>query len=380
MAGIPRWGDSGERGTDNVSGKIHVFPAWEQNPYLNMLYVGARSEGWRVEGSKGVEALVKALPGLSAGDIFHIHWTGTVLNVGDKPHEAERALERFEGILLELRKSGVRIIWTVHNTFAHNTPHPELETRLAKALSASADRIIQLNSSTREAVSEYYELPDEKIVTLRHASYAGIYSEPPSQNEAREALGIPAKASVVGFVGQIRGYKGIPTLLRAVAKAAARVDDIVLVLAGKTAPEEITLIEGELPMSVPTVRRHSFISDADISTWFAACDVMVFPYERVLNSGSVLLSATFARPCILPAEPHLVAEYGDEPWVSFYETGGDQDSALADSIAAVLPPSEETRAAARRFATEYSTLHMAWDYVSIIEELMHSSQRSAEVR
>ena len=62
---------------------------------------------------------------------------------------------------------------------------------------------------------------------------------------------------------------------------------------------------------------------------------MVFPYERVLNSGSVLLSATFGRPCILPAEPHLVAEFGGQPWVSFYEVGDHQADSLARSIAEV---------------------------------------------
>ncbi|WP_285364004.1 glycosyltransferase family 4 protein [Microbacterium sp. LMC-P-041] len=362
-----------------MSGKIHVFPAWAQNPYLNMLYVGARSEGWRVEGSKTIETLVDALPGLTDGDIFHIHWTSPIVNSDGTRDIAERSLKRFAGILLRLRKAGVRIIWTVHNTLAHNTPYPDLEVKLARLLAERADRIIQLNASTSEAVSEFYDLPPEKIVTLRHASYAGIYSDPPSQDQARELLGIPSSASVVGFVGQIRGYKGIPTLLRAVGKASSHVDDLVLVLAGKTAPEDIALIERELPTGVPTVRRHSFISDANISAWFAACDVLVFPYERVLNSGSVLLSATFARPCILPAEPHLIAEYGAQPWVTFYDTRRDPVSALADTIAAAFPVREDVRAAATRFASEYSTLHMAWDYVSIIEDLTDSSTQTTEV-
>ncbi len=362
-----------------MTGKIHVFPAWAQNPYLNMLYVGARSEGWRVEGSKTIETLVDAVPGLTAGDIFHIHWTSPIVNSDGTREVAERSLKRFARILRTLREAGVRIIWTVHNTLAHNTPYPDLEVRLARLLAERADRIIQLNASTGRAVSEFYDLPPEKIVTLPHASYAGIYSEPPSQGEARELLGIPETASVVGFVGQIRGYKGIPTLLRAVGKASSRVEDLVLVLAGKTAPEEIPLIERELPSGVPTVRRHSFISDANISAWFAACDVLVFPYERVLNSGSVLLSATFGRPCILPAEPHLIAEYGAQPWVTFYDTRRDQVSALADTIVAAFPVRGDVRSAASRFASEYSTLHMAWDYVSIIEDLTAPSLQTTEV-
>lgn len=363
-----------------MSRRIFVFPAWEQNPYLNMLYVGARAEGWRIDGGKVFESLIAAVPGLGEGDIFHIHWTSPILNVDSSRAQALESLEKFDTVLHQMRENGVRIVWTVHNAVAHNTSHIDLEIRLAELLAARADRIIQLNASTRDAVSEHYVLPSEKLVTLRHASYAGIYSEPPSQDAAREHLGISSSASVVGFVGQIRGYKGIPTLLGAVGQVAPELDEPVLVLAGKTPPADLPVIERELPSGVTVVRQHSFIRDADISTWFAACDVLVFPYERVLNSGSVLLSATFGRPCILPAEHHLLAEYGDQSWVSFYDIHTDPVTALATTISDALSQGEEVRAAARAFASEYSTLHMAWDYVSLIEDLTHSHALTPEAR
>lgn len=353
-----------------MSGKVHVFPAWESNPYLNMLYLGARSEGWRVEGSKGVDALAAAMPDLTRGDVFHIHWTGPVLNPGSSHDDASVALDRFAGILAELHTAGVKIIWTVHNTLAHDAPHPDLEVRLARLLAERADRIIQLNANTREAVSEFYDLPSAKIVTLPHASYAGIYAEPPTSYDARAMLGVPQSARVVGFVGQIRGYKGIPTLLQAVERASSEVDELTLVLAGKTPPEDVAVIDRALPAGVPVFRKYAFISDADIATWFAACDVMVFPYERVLNSGSVLLAATFGRPCILPAEPHLVTEYSAQPWVSFYQTGDDQAASLASAIVDALEHSAEVRASAELFASRYTTRDMAWEYVALIEELV----------
>lgn len=360
-------------------GKIHVFPAWEANPYLNMLYLGARSEGWLVEGSKGVDALVAALPGLTRGDVFHIHWTGPVLNPGSSHDAASAALGRFAGILEDLHAEGVKIIWTVHNTLAHNAPHPDLEVKLAQLLAARADRIIQLNANTREAVSEFYDLPSAKIVTLPHASYAGIYAEPPTTYMARDTLGIPQSARVVGFIGQIRGYKGIPTLLEAVEHAATRVDELTLVLAGKTPSEDVAVIDRALPAGVPVFRNYTFISDADIANWFTGCDVMVFPYERVLNSGSVLLAATFGRPCILPAEPHLVAEYGRQSWVSFYETGDRQVESLAAAITEALAHSERVRADAELFASQYTTRDMAWDYVALINELVGASEREEKV-
>jgi glycosyltransferase involved in cell wall biosynthesis len=43
-----------------------------------------------------------------------------------------------------------------------------------------------------------------------------------------------------------------------------------------------------------------YIPDGEVPTYFAACDVCVFPYEKIFNSGSVLLAMTFGRPFIAP--------------------------------------------------------------------------------
>lgn len=356
-----------------MSGKIHVFPAWRQNPYLNMLYLGARSEGWLVEGSTSMNALAEAIPGLTHGDVVHIHWTSPILHESESESEARQSFNRFVILLDDLRAAGVRLIWTVHNTLAHDATFPELEVAVAQLLAARADRIVQINRQTRDAVSEHYDLPIEKLVTLRHASYAGIYAQPPSRLAARARLGVTPTAAAVGFIGQMRGYKGIPTLLRAMGHATRYVDDLTLILAGKTTTTDLAQIQQHLPDGLPAVRHHSFVSDDEIATWYSACDVLVFPYDRVLNSGSVLLAATFARPCILPAEPHLVAEYGSQPWVSFYETGNGQAWSLAKAISAALSTGQGTRQAAQAFADEYTTFHMAWDYLAIIEDMDDAS-------
>lgn len=359
-----------------MSRRVHVFPAWEQNPYLNMLYVSARAEGWYVDGSKTVPALARVIPQLAEGDVLHVHWTSPVLHHSETPAQAKNALLEFERMLADIKRAGARLIWTVHNTLAHDARYPDLEIQLARVLAREADCIIQLNRFTREAVAKYYDLPPRKLVTLRHASYFGVYGPPPSQYTARQELGIPAAARVVGFVGQMRAYKGITTLLRAVAQVERK--NLTLVLAGKTSSEDRAQIERELPAGVPSVRNHAFINDADLGSWFSACDVLVFPYERVLNSGSVLLSATFGRPCILPAEPHLLAEYGDQEWVSFYETGEDKVGALAKMLPIALSKAESAQQSAREFATEYTTLQMARDYVAILEDVL--SERMATRR
>lgn len=351
-----------------MTGTIHVFPAWQGNPYLNMLYVGAVSEGWSIEGSKSLDALERGARELGAGDVLHVHWTSPILQRPTRS-AALSAVAQLRRVLDDIEGAGAALVWTIHNAFSHDARYPDLEVELAELLAQRANTIIQINGKTREVVADSYELPFDKVVTLKHASYSGIYPPAPSMGEGRRLREIDQLASVVGFIGQIRPYKGLPTLFKAMDLVAQKVDDTVLLLAGKTTSEDRLEIERQLPKSVSTVRHHAFISDADIGGWFAACDIMVFPYERVLNSGSILLSATFGRPCVIPAEPHLVAEWGDQPWVMFYDPGTDRIQDLAKTIERGLAQAPGLRAAALEFAASYRTLEMAWDYVRIVERI-----------
>lgn len=347
--------------------RLHVFPKWKKNPYLNMLYLGARAEGWSVQGSYRPHQLYAALPGLREGDVVHMHWTNPVCQGMPDEAEARRSLTDFKREVSAAVSRGVRLIWTIHNQLPHDVRYRDLEVELAAFLCETAWRVIQLNSHTGEAVADVYTVPPAKLVTLRHASYLGVYPPAPTAAEARASLGVAADAPTLGFVGQIRPYKGILTLLEAAGRLASRVEGLTLLLAGSTTAEHLAEVEQALPAGIRTVRFHDFVPDGDLGTWFAASDLMVFPYQRVLNSGSLLLSATFGRPCVMPAEPHLVGEYAGESWISFFDPEHSAAGSLAETIAAALPGAVDQRAAAHRFAADYTTADMAWDYLRILD-------------
>lgn len=346
--------------------RIHVFPAWRDNPYLNMLYLGVRSEGWSVDGTTDAKGLIQSIAGLRAGDILHIHWTSPICQAQPSHEEARAALARFQAAVDDGLSRGVRVLWTVHNAIPHSTPYPDLEIALSQYLCDVAERIIQISPHTAAIVSEFYRVPDGKVVTLRHASYAGVYADPPTRAHARAQLGVPESSPVFAFVGQILPYKGVPTLFGGLEILSTTIPDLTLLLAGRTNPKDIPALDAALPSGVRVVRQHSFLPDAEIGTWFAAADVMVFPYQRILNSGSMFLSATFGRPCILPAEPHLVTEFGEEPWVSFFDPSPSPTWSLASAMRQALASSSEAATSAHAFAAGYTTFDMAWDYVRLV--------------
>jgi len=357
--------------------RLLVYPAWRDNPYINLLYLAVRGQGWDVTPTIDLDELCFQSALLGRGDAIHLHWTQPVCQETPSAIEARARLDRLVGVLTAARERGVALLWTVHNHLPHELLHRDLELELIARITALASRVIQINAHTVEAVADAYELPREKVVTLPHSSYRGIYPDDVTRQEARTRLGVPPTSPTIGFVGQIRPYKGIVTLLRAAALLGDEVEDLTLLLAGSTRPEVLEQIESELPAAVRTVRHHGFVDDADLQVWFRAADVMVFPYERVLNSGSVLLSATFGRSCVLPAEPHLEADLGGEGWVSFYPTDADPAAALATTARQALLSARDDGRAAEQFAARYTPYLMSRDYAAILASVTTSGGLAA---
>lgn len=350
---------------------VLAFPFWSSNPYLTMLYLACQTAGWNVKGVSRLGALASAVERqLTQGDVVHVHWTAPVTAGATTQAEAEQGLEIIRGVLASMARKRIDLLWTVHNEIAHDTTFHDVERDLANALADSARIIIQLHEITASAVAQSYHLPPEKLVTLRHASYLGLYPDTVTGDEARRRLGIPPGAPTVGFVGQVRQYKGIETLFGAVDRMASQVDGLRLLLAGKTSQADLEALEPLLPRTVEIVRRASFVPDEELELWLKASNVLVLPYRRVLNSGSVLLAATFGTPCVIPDDTPLAEVYREEPWVRAYETCGDQAENLAKTILPIVHGDVRAREAARRYARAYAPFDMSRDYLRILDRLM----------
>jgi beta-1,4-mannosyltransferase len=348
---------------------ILVFPSWSSNPYLTMLYLASQAADWDVAGATTLDALADAVDDLAEGDIVHVHWTAPVTSAATTQAEARRNLDRFRRVLDLMAEKGVQLLWTVHNEIAHDTAFYDVEREIARELAEHARLIIQLHELTAETVARSYDLPSEKIVTLRHSSYLGQYPDNVSEWDARERIGVAPGVPTVGFIGRVRPYKGLETLFAAVDRVASRVDGLTFVLAGKTSESHLAEVESALPRSVEIVRSGTFVPDDEIGLWLRASNVVVLPYRRVLNSGSAMLAATFDTPCIVPDDTPLARVYQGEPWVSVYETGGDQVANLADAIMPLVYGNQRAKEAAGRFARAYTPYDMSRDYLRILDRI-----------
>lgn len=114
----------------------------------------------------------------------------------------------------------------------------------------------------------------------------------PPRDEARKTLGIDGQ-HVALFFGHMRPFKGLDIALRAWKELKS---DVLLLAAGEAwwnAAKEYTALAS------PNVRlEFRYIPDAEIATYFSACDVVIAPYRAEAQSGVALTAFHFARPVI----------------------------------------------------------------------------------
>lgn len=302
-----------------IGPKVLVFPAWRDNPFLNLLQLDAYAHGFQFLGATSWQSLELQLARLQSRDVFHIHWTSPILQPIVESDDAARRLETFKRVLSDAQKRGVRIVWTIHNRLPHELTHFELERHLYVYLGEVADAVHVMAPDTARVVSDIVELPLEKVVQIPHSSYRGVYDEQVNRAQARAARNLDRSDRGILFLGQIRPYKGLDVLVQAASIASRSDDRLVLMLAGQVKEMHADEFLSLIPAGLRTEIELGFVPDEDLSSWFSAADVAVFPYRAILNSGSVHLAATFHVPVILPGEPHLKSQFAGQKWVKFFD-------------------------------------------------------------
>ncbi|MGI6879181.1 glycosyltransferase [Microbacterium sp. gxy059] len=313
--------------------KILVFPAYRANPYLNLLMLDASAQGREVVRAHTVDDLVREALRLSRGDVLHVHWTTPIVQQAPGDRIAARRLRTLSALLRAQRARGVSVLWTIHNRLPHETARHDLEVRLHRLLAEAADAIHIMSPATPELLADIVRLPPEKVREIPHPSYEGIYDTGIDRAEARASFDLADERAAL-FLGQIRPYKGVDSLIAGAAEASGRpgAPEIALLLAGQVKEMPLDEFRSSLPAGLRTEAHLAFVDDGDIARWFLAADVAVFPYRAILNSGSVHLAATFRVPVVLPDEPHLRAQFAGETWVAFFDPARPEES-IADLLA-----------------------------------------------
>lgn len=126
----------------------------------------------------------------------------------------------------ELKRSGVKLVFTVHDLIHEKFPASDSDKRMAQKKAANigcASKIIVVSEHTKKDLLEFYPAVNPEIITVNYLSHSlPLRSEPISF--------LPQK--YILFVGERAGYKNFNQLLRVFAKLVSQEPDLSLFCAG----------------------------------------------------------------------------------------------------------------------------------------------------
>lgn len=270
-------------------------------------------------------------------DVVHLHWPASTLSRSRWTTAVLQTAGRIAAIAIA-RLRGATVVWTVHNLASHDVRYPRTERLFWRVLPRLVDGWVTLSASATSAIERQYPALQRRphaVVAMGH--FRDAYPANVSKHEARRALDLPLDARVLGNVGRILRYKGVPALLTAFT--ALEGDDLALVVGGRCQDAPLRRELEELAARDRRIHLHlDRIPDADLQLYLLSADLVVLPFEEILNSSSALLALSFDRPVLVPARgalPALAAEIGEE-WVHTYDGVLDAES-LAAAVARPRP-------------------------------------------
>ncbi len=277
--------------------RIVHLPFYDDNPYQTLLMKAQRELGHEVwDGGGGGNFLGVALREWKA-DLLHFHWLHPYLLREDAAASMLRA-SRFLIEIALLKARGSRIAWTIHNLANHDGRHAGIERFFTCAFVKLCDSCFAHSQAAAHAAAERFGIPREKLRVIPHGHYIGAYPNEIGREEARARLSLPAAAKVYLFFGRVEPYKGVFDLIDAFSSLP---DDCHLVIAGKVAdagvlPELERKAAGNERIHLHPRR----IPDEKLQIFFNAADVVVFPFRRILTSGSLVLAMSFGKAIVAP--------------------------------------------------------------------------------
>jgi glycosyltransferase involved in cell wall biosynthesis len=163
----------------------------------------------------------------------------------------------------------------------------------------SVDAWISLTRTGLSAAKERFpDLATKKHFVVPHGHYRDVYPRAEDQRQSRELLEVPAAARVILFFGSIRNYKNVLQLVRSFL--TLEYPEAFLLIAGKPS----AYIESRLRHLAECDRRIRLhlgvIPHNSVAHFFAAADLVILPFQEILNSGTALLSLSLNRPIVVP--------------------------------------------------------------------------------
>lgn len=203
----------------------------------------------------------------------------------------------------------------INKTFVkeNNSKLPVWVVKLAfyiiyKPLMMWAKRIIVHERYFKDIVTYGYGISGRKVAVIPH----GIEMlHAADQQKSKQKLGIPQNANTMLYMGYATGYKGLDLLIEGFSKYARVDPNAYLVLGAGKHPKlqsdeaylrEYKRLEDKAKSMIPNSQYQwdGFIAESDITTYYSASDVSLFPYTTAIaSSGPMSFAIGYEKPFLV---------------------------------------------------------------------------------
>ena len=305
---------------------VHL-PVYAENAYQPMLMEAQRQLGWDViDGGGGGNFLRTALRDWKA-DVIHFHWLHPYLLREGRISSWIRGY-RFLAEVACIRRTGTRIVWTVHNLTNHDRSHCDIEQNLTRRFAQMCHLIVTHGQFAAEAARQQFDIPEVvPMLSVRFPNYSDRYKTDLSPTQARSRWGLKPNQLVVGYLGRVEPYKQVCELVTAFRRLAG--DNHRLLIGGRAStPDYAQEVRSAINGDGRIRYLDEYVPDHDMAGFLLATDVMACPSKGILTSSSVPLAMSFGRAVIAPADGCIPEEVGDSGYL--------YDSSSEDGLATAL--------------------------------------------
>lgn len=270
------------------------------NPFVRLLADALRRAGCEVVCSAAAFRTEAEL-----FDIVHIQWPEALFGW----HRPDREqLEKVEAILRKLRERGVGIVYTRHNDAPHRGD--ALVAAGYRLVERYADAVVHLGDASRRELLAKGTPAGQVQEVIPHHIYEGVYDTDRTVAEARQRLGIPARAFVLLAFGTFRRaeerrlvwgafrrlrqtgkYLLAPRLFRYTYRSRWRTG--LRALYTRTLYLAVRAATALMPCRITS--HEWMIPDQELPDYLAAADVLMIQRTQILNSGNVTLGFLFGK-------------------------------------------------------------------------------------
>ncbi|WP_028375421.1 glycosyltransferase family 4 protein [Leeuwenhoekiella sp. MAR_2009_132] len=210
-------------------------------------------------------------------------------------------------ILPLLHRLEIPCIVTLHTIL--NAPSYN-EKAILKEICKMADKVVVMSHKAISFLTNFYYVPDEKIVLIEH----GVPDIHFNRADSKAEFKLTKKKLILtfGFIGR---NKGIETVIKALPEIIKTHPEVLYIVLGKTHPnvlrhegEEyrnfLQLLIKNLNLQAHVLMLNEFIGEVELFKYLSACDIYITPYLNEAQITSGTLSYAMGAGCAVVSTPY----------------------------------------------------------------------------